>query len=109
MLAGCCIKRLSIKDVRSQGVGGGGGEVFLVRTFFGQEGRKFFQMRTFIIFNTKNSRFFEIYVVSARTRGKEVEPVRTFFGQGDQFFAILFRRLLWTAPTLLKFWVKLLG
>jgi len=44
-------------------------------------------------------RFFEIYDVSARTKG--VEPVRTFYRQGKgQFFAILCGRLLWKAPYL---------
>jgi len=48
-----------------------------------------FQMRTSTLFVVKNFGFFEIYGVSARTRG--VEPVRTFYGQGEggQFFAIL--------------------
>jgi len=56
-------------------------------------------MRTSTLFGTKNFEFFEIYGVSARTRG--VKPVRTFCGQGvkgGQFFVILCRRLLWTAP-----------
>jgi len=49
----------------------------------------------------KYSGLFEIYGVSARTRG--VEPVRTFFGREEegQFFAILCGRLLWTAHDLL--------
>jgi len=47
-------------------------------------------------FAAKNIGFFEMYGVSARTRG--VEPVRTFCGRGGQFFAILCGRLLWTAP-----------
>jgi len=58
-------------------------------------------MRTFALFSAKDLGFFEIYGVSARTRGREGEPVRTFFGQwlrGGQFFAILCGRLLWTAP-----------
>jgi len=38
-------------------------------------------MRTSALFEAKNFGFFEIYGVSARTRGEEVEPVRTFFGQ----------------------------
>jgi len=39
-------------------------------------------MRTSVLFGTKTFGFFEIYVVSARTRWKGVEPVRTFFGKG---------------------------
>jgi len=35
-------------------------------------------------FGAKNFGFFEIYGVSARTRGRRVEPVRTFFGQGGK-------------------------
>jgi len=52
-------------------------------------------MRTFAVFGAKTSDFFEINGMSART--KEVEPVWTFCGQGDQFFAILSGRLLLTA------------
>jgi len=37
-------------------------------------------MQTSALFSTKNVGFFDIYGVSARTRG--VEPVRTFSGQG---------------------------
>jgi len=57
-------------------------------------------MRTSAHFGTKNIRFFEIYGVSARKR--EVEPVRTFFGQEgrSQFFAILCGRPLWTASNI---------
>jgi len=54
-------KGSSIKDVRSQGEG-----VCPVRTFFGQGGREFLQMRTSALFGAKNSRFLEIYGVSAR-------------------------------------------
>jgi len=55
-------------------------------------------MRTIALFGAKKMRIFLIYGVSARTRG--IEPVWTFFGQGrrGQFFTILYRRLLWTAP-----------
>jgi len=55
-------------------------------------------MRKSAIFGAKTSRFFEIYGVSAWTKG--VEPVRTFCGQEErgQFFTILCGRLLWTAP-----------
>jgi len=38
-------------------------------------------IRTSVHFVAKNFEFFEIYGVSARTRGEGVEPVRTFFGQ----------------------------
>jgi len=41
-------------------------------------------MRKSVLFGAKNSGFFEIYGVPARTRG--VEPVRTFFGQGGEGF-----------------------
>jgi len=56
------------------------------------------QMWMSALFGAKIIGFFEIYGVSARTRG--VKSVRTFFGKGErgQFFAILCRRLLWTAP-----------
>jgi len=49
-------------------------------------------------FDAKESEFFEIYGVCARTRG--VELARTFCRQGgkDKFFAILCGRLLRTAP-----------
>jgi len=40
-------------------------------------------MRTSALFGAKNSGFFEIYGVSARTSG--VEPVQTFFGGGSVF------------------------
>jgi len=53
-------------------------------------------MRTCALFDAKKLRIFRNYGVSARIRG--VEPVRTFFGQRGQFFAILYGRLLWTAP-----------
>jgi len=46
------------------------------RTFFGQGGSSDVDVRTF---GAKNFRFFEIYGASAQTR--EVEPVRTFYGQ----------------------------
>jgi len=45
------------------------------------------------IFWCKNFRYFEIYDLSAWTRG--VEPVRS---RGSIFFAILCGRLLWTVP-----------
>jgi len=43
-------------------------------------------MRASVLFDAKNVEFFEIYGVSARTRG------------GGQFFAILCGRHLWKAP-----------
>jgi len=39
---------------------------------------------------------FGIYGVSARN--KVIEPMQTFCGEGNQSFAILCERLLWTAP-----------
>jgi len=38
-------------------------------------------MRTFALFGAKSFGFFEIYDVSAQTRG--FEPVQTSFGQGE--------------------------
>jgi len=57
-------------------------------------------MQTSARFGAKNNGFFEIYGVSARTGGREVEPVRTFCGQEGrgQFFAILCGCSLWTLP-----------
>jgi len=40
------------------------------------------QIRTSALFDVKNFRFFKIYGVPARTRGREVETVRTFFELG---------------------------
>jgi len=54
----------SIKDVRSQGEGGLS-SADILRT--SEEG--FFQMRTSALICAKNFRFFEIYGVSAQTRG----------------------------------------
>jgi len=60
-----------------------------VRTFFGQaEREEILQMRMSALFGAKIIGFFEIYGVSARTRGE---------GRG-QFFAIVRGRPLWTAP-----------
>jgi len=55
-------------------------------------------MRTSTLFGAKNFGFFEIYGVSAWTRGEGVKPVRTFTdkGGGGQFLVILGRCLLWT-------------
>jgi len=58
-------------------------------------------MRTSALFDAKNFEFFEIYVVPAQKGRGEFESLRIFFGQvgeGDQFFAILYGRPLWTAP-----------
>jgi len=53
-------------------------------------------MRTSALFGVKNFGFSKIYGVSAQTRGRGVEPVRTFCGQGGvNFFVILCRHLLW--------------
>jgi len=60
-----------------------------VRTFFGQEGSSYMNSAHF---SAKNIGFFEIYGVSARTRGWGVEPVRTFFGQGGRRSNVNFLR-----------------
>jgi len=54
-------------------------------------------MRTSSLSGAKNFGFFEIYGVSARTRG--IESVWASCGQwrGSKFFAILCGRLLWMA------------
>jgi len=41
-------------------------------------------MRTSALFGAKNLRLFEIFSVSARTKGQGVQPVRTFCGQGGR-------------------------
>jgi len=51
-----------MKDIRSQGEG-----VCPVRTFFRQG---VLQIRTSALFGAKNFKFFKIYGVSARTRGR---------------------------------------
>jgi len=69
--------RLSTKDVRSKEEG------FVQCVHFADRGEEVFQMRTSALFG-----FFEIYSVSARTRG--FEQVRIIYGQegrGDQFWA----------------------
>jgi len=40
----------------------------------------FLQVRMLALFGAKNFGFFEIYGVSAQTKGRGVEPVRTFCG-----------------------------
>jgi len=59
------------------------------------------QMRTSALFGVINCGFFEIYGVSARSRGKVGLSQCGHFADkegGGQFFAILCERLLWTAP-----------
>jgi len=87
---GC--KGLSIKDVRSQG-----GRVLSSADIVWTRKEGVLQMRTPELFGLKKLRIFDIYRVSARTKG-EVEPVRTFCEQGGKFFSILCGRLLWMAP-----------
>jgi len=65
-----------------------------VWTFFGQRGWDI-RMRTSALFGAKNFGFFEIYGVSAQTKGEGVEPVRTR-GRGS-ILTILCGRLLRTA------------
>jgi len=55
-------------------------------------------MRTSEVFVAKD-RFFENYVVYARTRGEGLESERSFSVQGGQFLVILCRRLSWTPLT----------
>jgi len=42
------------------------------------------QVRMSARFGARDFGFFEIYGVSERTRGRRVEPVRTFCGQGER-------------------------
>jgi len=44
-------------------------------------------MRTSAHFGAKNLEFFEMYGVSALTRGWRVKPVQIFFGQGGVNFS----------------------
>jgi len=55
-------------------------------------------MRTSADVGAKNFKFFEIYGMSARTRGVVQCGHFSDKGEGGQFFAILCGRLLWTAP-----------
>jgi len=67
-----------------------------VRTLFNKDGGSL-QIWTSAVFGAKSIGFFEFYGVFARTRVKEVEPVRTFCGQErGQLFAILCGRPLWS-------------
>jgi len=57
---------------------------------YGSEEKVFFSdIRTFW-----RKELFESYGVSALTKWEEVEAVRTFFGQGEGLFSILYKRLL---------------
>jgi len=42
------------------------------------------QVRMSALFGAKNFRYFEIYCVSARTRGEEVDPMPIFCRQGEK-------------------------
>jgi len=70
-----------------------GGELYSADIFRTKE---VLQMRTSVLFGTKKLMISRIYSVSAPTRGRWFKSVRTFFKQRDQFFAILYGRLLWT-------------
>jgi len=64
-------------------------------------------MRTSSLFDAKNFRFFEIYGVYPRTRGKgELSQCGHFADKegGGQFFAILCGRPLWTAQNIFQFY-----
>jgi len=76
----------SIKDVRSQEVWGGLPSTDILRT--SEEGG-FFRCGRPALFGVKNKNFSKFMVCPHGQGG--VEPVRTFFGQGegDQFFTIL--------------------
>jgi len=67
-------KELSIKTVRTQR------KLYSMNILRTREKGFFRMMRTSALFGAKNFGFFEIYGVSSRIR--EVEPVRTFCGQG---------------------------
>jgi len=56
-------------------------------------------MRTSALFGGKNFGIFEIYGMSARTRGLSQCGHFADKCEGDQFFAILCGRPLWTAPS----------
>jgi len=84
------------KNVRSQR----GGE-FVQCGHFEDKGGGVLQMWISALFGAKNLGIFEIYGVSARTKGR-FEPVRTFCGQeekGGQFYdylrSLFLRRYLW--------------
>jgi len=78
------------KNVRSQ-------RGFVQCGHFSDKG--FLQMRTSALLNAKNFGFFEIYGVSAQTRGSGLSQCGHFAGKEGQFFAMLCGRLLWTALT----------
>jgi len=81
-----------IRDVRSQG----GGEFVQCGYFADKGGSSDADVCTF--WHKKLRIFLNLWCI--RT-DKGVEPVRTFCGQGGQFFAILCGRLLWTASNAL--------
>jgi len=60
----------------------------------------FLQLRVSALFGAKNFGL-KLMVFSHGQRRRGVEPLRTFCGQGGQFFTILCGRLLWTAPNVL--------
>jgi len=63
------------------------------------QGRKgFFRCGRLHILVQKTSRFFKLMVCPHRQRRRGVEPERTFFGEGGNYFAILCGCLLWKAP-----------
>jgi len=55
-------------------------------------------MRMSALFDAKKLGIFEINLVSARTRGLSQFGHFADKGEGNQFFAILYGYLLWTAP-----------
>jgi len=69
-----------------------------VRTFFGY-GEKGF-LDTSALCGAKNFGFFEIYGVPAQTRREGVEPVQTFFEQGErgQFYRDFVHTLFMDGP-----------
>jgi len=87
-----------MKDVRSQGERVCPSSIFLDKRWEG--GSSDADVRTMWC---KKLRFFKIYVISTRKKG--VEPTPTFCEQreeGGQFFSILCRSLLWTAPKIIS-------
>jgi len=100
-------KGLSIKDVHSQG-GGGGGGVGQGQTFCGQDGEGVTSDVDVRTFWRKNTRIFEIYGVSARTRRGLSQCGHFANEQWGQFFSILCGRLLRTGPKVSgsKVWAK---
>jgi len=85
------LRAMAIHKRRPQSEGGGLSSADILRT------RRVFQMRMSALFGAKSFGFFEIYSVSARTRG-ELSQCRHFVDKGCKFFAILCGHPLWTAP-----------